>query len=209
MEPTDSTTAATLQNRTIEIARTLSPNLAAAIATVEPIELVPRQDAPFPERLCRAIVGQQLSVKAAAAIWGRLLAQAGEQSLIEHLQQSSPEQLRRCGLSGAKAKAVGAIAVAAQAGELSGEVLGRLTVAERNQKLTALWGVGQWTADMMNIFYFGEPDIWPEGDTAARKTLARLTNGQGKTQDIAVQFAPYRSYLALYLWRYLDATPEG
>ncbi|MGB0560821.1 MAG: DNA-3-methyladenine glycosylase family protein [Spirulinaceae cyanobacterium] len=204
--------SSTIHERLLKIAQGLSPELAAAIAAVGPLDPIPRPDTPFPERLCRAIVGQQLSVKAAATIWGRLVAQAGEQSLIDHIQQTTPEQLRSCGLSAAKAKAMGAIALAAQTGELDGEILGSMTVDERNRALTALWGVGQWTADMMQIFYFGEPDIWPAGDTAVRKTLARLTAtrltaAQAKPQEIAGQFAPYRSDLARYLWQSIDAAP--
>ncbi|MEO1404829.1 MAG: DNA-3-methyladenine glycosylase 2 family protein, partial [Cyanobacteria bacterium J06635_1] len=62
-----------IHSRFMDIAGELSPALADAIATTGPIELTPRQDSPFPERLCRAIAGQQLSTKAAASIWGRVV----------------------------------------------------------------------------------------------------------------------------------------
>lgn len=192
----------------VAIAQTISSELAEAIDPLAPITLKPKQDQPFPERLCQTVVGQQLSVKAAASIWGRVLAQAGAQPLMEFIKQAEPEALRACGLSAAKTKAIGAIATAAQAGRLDTSELAALSVQERTQRLTTLWGVGQWTADMMQIFYFGEPDIWPDGDTAARKTLARLMGQPDSTPAVAAQFAPYRSYLALYLWRYLDATPS-
>lgn len=197
-----------IQHHLVQIAQSLSSELAEAIVTLEPITLTPHLDRPFPERLCRAVVGQQLSVKAAASIWQRVLEQAEGSSLMDFLHQAQPETLRACGLSAAKARAMGAIAPTAQAGKLEGSDLTALSVAERTQQLTALWGVGQWTADMMQIFYFGEPDIWPDGDTAVRKTIERLTDRTGQTQQTAAQFAPYRSYLALYLWRYLDAVPE-
>jgi DNA-3-methyladenine glycosylase II len=61
---------------------------------------------------------------------------------------------------------------------------------------------------MVNLFYFGEEDIWPEGDVTARKTLISLTSKRRKTVRSAERFAPYRSYLALYMWRWVDARPD-
>ncbi len=196
-----------IHDRFLTIAPDLSPELAAAIARTGPLELVPRRDTPLPERLCRAVAGQQLSVKAAASIWSRVVASAEGTALIDHFATADPQDLRDCGLSGAKAKAMGAIAAAALAGELDAEVLGGIETAARTQQLTQIWGVGQWTANMLNIFYFGDPDIWPEGDTTARKTLEKLTSPRRKTTRTAARFAPHRSYLALYMWRQADAAP--
>ena len=194
--------------RFITIAQDLSPVLANAIAATEPVELVPCYDTSFPERLCRAIAGQQLSVKAAATIWQRIVASTGGRSLIEHVAETDVDTLRACGLSAAKAKAFRAIAEATMAGQLNAEELRGMEKGDRTQHLTKIWGVGQWTADMMSIFYFGDPDIWPDGDTNARKTLERLTSPRRKTSRTAAHFAPYRSYLALYMWRQADAVPS-
>ena len=198
--------SAEIHDRFLTIAQDLSPDLAGAIARTGPVELVPHQDLPLPERLCRAVAGQQLSVKAAASIWGRVVESAEGKSLIDHFATADPQVLRDCGLSGAKAKAVGAIAAAAMAGELDAEVLGGMETAARTQQLTQIWGIGQWTADMLNIFYFGDPDLWPDGDTTARKTLEQLTSRN--TTRTAARFAPHRSYLALYMWRQADAAPD-
>ena len=196
-----------IHTRFVDIAQGLSPILADAISTTPPIQHIPRRDIPFPARLCQAVAGQQLSVKAAASIWGRVVDRAAEQPLIEYLAAVSPDTLRACGLSAAKAKAMGAIASAALTKQLDAHELAALDHGERTQRLTQIWGVGQWTADMMGIFYFGDPDIWPEGDTAARKTLERLTSRRRKTIRTAARFAPHRSYLALYMWHQVDATP--
>ena len=99
------------------------------------------------------------------------------------------------------------IAKAARAGELDAAELSKVAHAVRAERLTAIWGVGQWTADMMGIFYFGDRDIWPDGDVTARKTLAKLTSRRRKTVRTAERFAPYRSYLALHMWRHADASP--
>jgi DNA-3-methyladenine glycosylase II len=71
-----------------------------------------------------------------------------------------------------------------------------------------IWGVGQWTADMLGIFYFGERDIWPDTDLAVWKTLQRLTSRRRKTTLTAAKFSPQRSLLAKYMWRIADASPN-
>ena len=199
--------ASEIHDRFVTIAHDLSPVLATAIARTGPVDLTPSLNIPLPERLCRAVAGQQLSVKAAASIWGRVVESADGTSLIDHFATTDPQILRGCGLSGAKAKAMGAIAAAARAGELDAEALGKMETSDRTQRLIQIWGIGQWTADMLNIFYFGDPDIWPDGDTTARKTLEKLTSARRKTTRTAARFAPHRSYLALYMWRQADAAP--
>jgi DNA-3-methyladenine glycosylase II len=202
--------ASNIYERLVAIAQTLSPTLTQAMIQVGPVDLKPRPADPFAEHLCRAITGQQLSVRAAETIWARVVASApAEKSLIAYFAAADPLDLRACGLSAAKAKALGAIALADLAGQLNATELSQLDHTALTKHLTALWGVGQWTADMMGIFYFGHPDIWPEGDLSARKTLERLTSPRRKTIRTAARFAPYRSYLALHLWQYADAKPQA
>ena len=193
--------------RFVDTARALSPALSDAIAALGPVELTSRADLPFADYLCRAIAGQQLSVKAATSIKSRVEDSAAGTPLIEHFHDANTDLLRSCGLSRAKTKTVCAIAALARQGELKDDQLRAMSAAERTARITAIWGVGQWTADMMNMFWFGEPDIWPEGDVAARKTLQRLTSARRKTVRTAARFAPQRSYLALYMWRHVDAKP--
>lgn len=184
----------------LAIASTLSPKLRSVIAQNGPLSLEPKQDVPFAQQLCRTVVGQQLSLKAAASIWQRLVTSVPVgNELIDYLDGADPLALRSCGLSGAKVKTVGAITRAAKAGQLESAELGRLNHTERTERLTTLWGIGQWTADMMGIFYFGDVDIWPDGDVTARKTLEKLTSKRRKTVCTAARFSPYRSYLALHM----------
>ncbi|MEO0869436.1 MAG: DNA-3-methyladenine glycosylase 2 family protein [Cyanobacteria bacterium J06642_11] len=193
-------TAQAIHARFVEIAQELGGELAGEIAATPPLNLTAQQDTPFPIRLCRAVAGQQLSVKAATSIWNRIVNSAETKPLMEYLAAVSPDTLRSCGLSAAKAKAMGAIAQADRANQLNSSKLAKLNHTERSRCLTQIWGVGQWTADMMGIFYFGDPDIWPEGDTTARKHLEALTSRRRKTSRTAARFAPHRSYLALYMW---------
>jgi len=203
-----------IHEQMIAIAHTLSPALTTCIEQNGPIELSPECDrignSSFAEHLCHAVTGQQLSVKAAASIWKRVVASAPkDMALIDHFLEAEPETLRDCGLSRAKVKTVGEIAKAASKGQLDSAELATLTHAERTKHLTGLWGIGQWTADMMSIFYFGDPDIWPAGDLAARKALEQLTSKRRKTIRTAARFAPYRSYLALHMWQHSDAVPDA
>lgn len=192
----------------VETARPISPALAEAMARGGPVSLAPRQDTPFPAYLARAVAGQQLSVKAARSIWARVEAACADLPLMEALCETRADTLRACGLSGAKVKTLLAIAEAARAGRLETPALLALDAQARTAHLTEIWGVGRWTADMANMFWFGEPDIWPDGDVSARKTLEALTSKRRKTVRTAARFAPYRSYLALYMWRHVDAPPS-
>ncbi|MEL6896696.1 MAG: DNA-3-methyladenine glycosylase 2 family protein, partial [Planctomycetota bacterium] len=171
---------------------------------------LPRTDneTPLAERLCRAVAGQQLSTKAAATIWGRVVQSRGRRTLVNHVAAADIEQLRECGLSGSKAKAMKAIVAAEREGVLDVKSLKQLRHAERSARLTSIWGVGQWTADMIGMFYFRDADIWPASDITVWKTLQRLTNEDTDHTLTAQEFAPHRTYLALYMYAIKDASPE-
>jgi DNA-3-methyladenine glycosylase II len=199
-----------IHDHSLSAAEALSPELFQAIERQGALEPWTPPQTPFPVSLCRSVAGQQLSVKAAASIWSRV------QSLSEHpdqlLDAFHPDRhadLRGCGLSGAKVKTLIAIADARREGWLDTEPLHAMSPQARSDRLVEIWGVGRWTADMANIFYFGEPDIWPDGDVTARKTLEKLTSKRRKTVRTAARFAPYRSYLARYMWRHADAPPDA
>ena len=202
-----------VHTKLLDIADDLSPDLHGALMRLGPLEFPTREDKPFPDYLCRAIAGQQISVKAAASIWARVEASAasdvGEGALLDHFVEANTDALRACGLSGAKTKTIITIADTHRTLGLDTDELRALNIADRTTRLTAMWGVGQWTADIMNMFYFGEKDIWPDGDVAARKTLERLTSKRRKTVRTAERFKPYRSWLALYMWAHVDAPPDG
>lgn len=193
--------------RFVETAAGITPALEAAIAAVGPLRVPVDTRMTLAERLCRSIVGQQLSVKAARTIWERLLDAAGDTPLVDHLLEAPPEALRGCGLSASKARALHGIAGRAADGTLDPARLAQLDHAARSAELTALWGVGQWTADMLSIFWFGDEDVWPDGDIVVHKTLVQLTSPRRSTVRTAARFAPHRSRLALYMWRWRDATP--
>ena len=193
----------------LSTASDVSPKLNAAIAQNGALRLRrPRKDESLSLRICRAVCGQQLSVAAARTIWGRLMTMASGEPLSSFVLTVSTDQLRSVGLSMAKARTMRAVAEAERRGDLDIAVLKALDHPSRAQRLTEIWGVGAWTADIIGIFYFGDTDIWPDGDVTARKTLIRLTSARRKTVRTAARFAPYRSYLAMHMWHAADAPPE-
>ncbi len=192
----------------LEAAAGVSPTLTAAIEHAGPLSLPRRRkDELLPLRMCRAVAGQQLSVAAASTIWARLLERTEGAPLLAFVRDTDAQTLRSVGLSHAKARTMQAIAAAEADGVLDVASLGALDHPTRVSRLTEIWGVGTWTADMVGIFYFRDPDIWPDGDVTARKTLVRLTSARRKTVRTAARFAPYRSYLALHMWRAAHAQP--
>lgn len=190
----------------VATAAPLSPMLARDIEAVGPVWFPDRPDHGPAAFLARAIVGQQISAAAARGIWARVEAEAASRgaTLAEFLSHADEPVLRGCGLSGNKAKAVLHINAAAARGAFA--ALGGIPHAGRSESLCAIWGIGQWTCDMMALFYYREPDIWPEGDLAVQRVL-RSYIGRRKPARAAQLFAPHRSLLALYMWRLVAGLP--
>ncbi|KAA0123378.1 DNA-3-methyladenine glycosylase 2 family protein [Methylobacterium sp. P1-11] len=183
------------------------PPLRAALVQAGPIRIEPPAHPRVADRLFVEVVNQQLSTRAAAAIWARIeaAAAAAASSPRALFEAGDAAMLRACGISGNKVRALQAIVTAETAG-LLGPGLAGLPHAERAAILCSIRGVGPWTADMVGIFHFHDPDIWPAGDVAAVGCLHRLT-GRDDTGAVAAAFAPYRSILARYLWRIKDTAP--
>lgn len=188
-------------------ARGLSASLHDALAHLGPVPIDPPTHAHVADRLALEVVNQQLSTRAAAAIWARVEDAARLRNGVPRdlFVEAHAETLRGCGLSGAKVRAVQAIRAADEAG-LFGPTLATLPHPERAAILRSIKGVGQWTADMIGIFHYHDPDIWPAGDVAAVGSLRRLT-GCTDTQAFTQPFAPYRSHLARAMWRIRDLVP--
>ena len=89
-------------------------------------------------------------------------------------------------------------------GDLCPTRLRALTHEARTAHLCRIRGIGPWTGDMAAIFYFQEPDIWPDRDAAAGKVFRRLLREGQSLAEAAARFAPHRSFLALHLWRWVD-----
>jgi DNA-3-methyladenine glycosylase II len=165
--------------------------------------------------LLRAIVGQQLSTKAAATIYGRMLELFdGHAPTPKQLLAADPQAIRAAGLSGPKIAYLRDLAQHVEEGTLELERLPELPDDEVTAQLTAIKGLGQWTADMFLMFHLGRPDILPVGDQGIRRAaqveygLRKLPDA-GRLEKLARPWRPYRTLACLYLWSSLDNTPAA
>jgi DNA-3-methyladenine glycosylase II len=163
--------------------------------------------------LLRAIVGQQLSSKAAATIYKRVLELfGGHVPTPRQLLKADPDEMRAAGLSRAKVAYLRDLAQHVEEGTLELERLPDLPDEEVAEQLTAIKGLGQWTADMFLIFHLGRPDILPVGDQGIRRAI-QVEYGLRKLPDakrmrqIAKPWQPHRTLACLYLWSSLDNAP--
>lgn len=157
--------------------------------------------------LAHSIVSQQLAVRAAEAVFGRVKALPGGLT-PENLLAVDTEALRSCGLSARKVEYLRGIAQAALAGELDGARLSQMPDPEVIDSLVRLKGVGVWTAEMLLIFCFGRRDVLSTADLGVRRGLEILLGRTGFTPEelaeIRRRVSPCGTLASLYLWRIKD-----
>ena len=196
------------------------PTMAALVERVGKIDLATRLKRRQEERpadaygaLLRAIVGQQLSTKAARTIYLRVLDLfGGTTPTPEQLLDASEEDLRACGLSGRKTEYIRDLAAHVISGELELERLEELSDEEVIEEIVAVRGLGQWTAEMFLLFHLQRPDVLSGGDLGIRKAI-QVEYGleemppPKKVLEIGEPWRPHRSLASLYLWESLAAVP--
>jgi DNA-3-methyladenine glycosylase II len=164
--------------------------------------------------LVRAIVGQQLSTRAARAIYGRLLERfGGRPPTPAEILASDPEELRAAaGLSHAKVGYLRSLAEHVVQGELKLDRLAELSDEQVVDELVAVKGLGTWSAHMFLMFQLQRPDVLAVGDLGIRRAiegayqLAELP-GPAEMEALAEPWRPHRTTACLYLWRSLAAVP--
>ncbi|MEO8409212.1 MAG: DNA-3-methyladenine glycosylase [Propionivibrio sp.] len=174
--------------------------------------LISRGD-PF-STLARSIVGQQISVKAAESIWQRVAATVPAVTPAGVLASLADdvEALRRCGLSARKVEYLGDLAAHFQHGQIHVDHWSAMSDAEIIAELTAVRGIGVWTAEMFLIFNQLRPDVFPLDDIGLQKAVARhYFDGERVLRKALAEFGerwrPWRSVATWYLWRSLDPLP--
>jgi DNA-3-methyladenine glycosylase II len=183
------------------------PVIARLIAALPGRRLQPRSD-PF-TALARAIVGQQISVKAAATVWGRL--QAGVPDLCPATVVCvEGEALRGMGLSRQKAAYLQDLAQHFHDGRLQPALWAQLEDEAVIARLTEVKGIGRWTAEMFLIFHLQRPDVLPVDDVGLQRAVSLHYNrgrpvSQARLRKIAQPWTPWRSIATWYLWRSLEA----
>ncbi len=165
------------------------------------------------EGLFRMVVEQQVSVASAAAIWRRVIDGLGEVT-PERVLATDVEALRGLGLSGQKARYGQEIARAHVEGRINPAYLARLDDAEATAALTAVKGVGRWTAETYLMFCEGRTDVFPGGDVALQEAMRwadRLDQRPREMQAYAraAAWAPHRSVAAHLLWAWYGAVRRG
>jgi DNA-3-methyladenine glycosylase II len=164
--------------------------------------------------LVRTIVGQQLSTRAARAIYGRLTDRFGGRTPTpDEVLADDPDELRTAaGLSHAKVRYLRSLAEHVLDGSLRLNRLGSLPDDEVIAELVAIKGIGEWSAHMFLMFHLQRPDVLAVGDLGIRKAimaaygLAELP-GPAEMERIAEPWRPYRTVACEFLWRSLGATP--
>ena len=171
--------------------------------------LRPRSD-PFAS-LSRFIVGQQLSGRAAAAVWKKILVRVG-QITPGTVARQSENTLHECGLSRPKARYLLCLADHFINGSFDQKAWHRMEDEAVIEELTQVKGIGRWTAEMFLIFHLLRPDVLPISDIGIQRGIANHFNhGIRPTGDemvvIAQPWRPWRSVACWYLWRSLDTVP--
>lgn len=181
----------------------VDPTLTAVLAAADPPAWRPADPV---AHLVRSVCAQQLSVKAAGTIEGRLRAACGGAVTAATLASLSEAEMRSAGLSRAKATSLSAIAQAGMDGTLAPGALQAMGDAEVIAHLCALPGIGRWTAEVFLLFALGRPDVLPADDLGLRDAAARLA-GAGPAPLTAAglrrhgeAWRPWRSAVAIGLW---------
>lgn len=165
------------------------------------------------ERLCRSIIGQQLSTKAAGAIWQRFKALLPDNQITPSAVLTlGHDSLRQAGLSNAKARYVQGLADAAINDQVDFNKLVHLTDDEIKTQLIQLKGVGLWTIEMFLMFTLHREDIFSAGDLGLKRAIEKLYNLENPSNQelivLAQKWSPYRTYACRILWASLDNNPQ-
>jgi DNA-3-methyladenine glycosylase II len=161
------------------------------------------------ESLVESIISQQLAVKAADTIYGRVKKLVNGRMIPSRIIAISETQMREAGVSGAKFKAIQGLAEASISKRVN---INKLHEIDDDQlifdQLTSLWGLGPWTVDMFMMFQLGRLDIWPTGDLGVRRGWEKIYGLKEEIKPAELEkkgekFRPYRSVVAWYCWRAL------
>jgi len=159
--------------------------------------------------LLRTIVGQQVSTKAADAVWRRLEAIVGDLDEPANILRASDEQLREAGMSRQKSSYARSLAEEVTSGRID---LGNLPADDEEAvaALVRIKGIGRWSAEVYLLFAEGRPDIWPAGDLAVQIEIGRILGHAGRpdeklTRTLAEPWRPHRGAAAIFAWHHYAA----
>ena len=157
--------------------------------------------------LAQTVSEQQLSYKAAKNIWSKVnsSSQKRKLNLIDYFDSKYINSIRKDGLSKNKIKAIIGAKKAVLEQKITLEKLSAMDEQEYRQCITSLWGFGDWSAEMIAIFYLGRTNVWSEKDLILNKGINEICSESNITPDQLLKLIdPYQSYLALHIWRNKD-----
>ena len=154
--------------------------------------------------LLRTIVGQQVSVAAAASVWRKLEELLGEEMPPEALLAAEFDALRACGLSRQKQGYARSLCELVEAGAIDFDAL-PADDEEAIAQLTRIKGIGRWSAEIYLLFAEGRPDVWPAGDLAVQAGIGRILGlaerpSEKATRELAEAWRPHRGAVAIFTW---------
>lgn len=187
------------------------PAFGPLVAEAGPVEARRRQPTHF-QALLRSIVFQQLAGKAAQTIHGRVVEAVEGEVTPRAVLEADEDALRGAGLSGNKLRAIRDLAGKVADGDVPLDDVEELSDEDIVERLTRVWGIGRWTAEMFLMFQLLRPDVWPVGDLGVRKGWARIHGQEAlpsaeELEALGEPYRPHRSAAAWYCYRAVEVLP--
>lgn len=195
----------------LEHFKTADPILYSVALTVEIPEVTSHENYFF--ELYDSIVSQQLSIKAANTIMGRLKKLYPNEIITpDHTIKLDPEKMRAAGNSYAKIKYLKDLSQKVIDGTLTFDQFEEMTEEEIMSELLKVKGIGPWTAEMFIMFSLGRPDVFSFGDQGLKNAMKKLYKLEAhatleEALEISIKWSPYRTYACRILWKSLDNEP--
>ena len=163
-----------------------------------------KYDDPF-QGMVRTVIGQQVSTKAAASVWNKMVDLLGEKFDADDVMQQKDSALRDCGLSGRKVEYIQGLCKAVLSGDIDFDKIENMSDEDVVTTITNLRGFGQWSADVFLLFGLGRGNVWAKGDLGVKLGLKDFLALEARPTDqdmlhYGEEFAPYGSAASLIMW---------
>ena len=194
-------------NHLLKVGNDYCPALSQIVSNNGIIEINVDKTIDVFECLAQTVVEQQVSYKAAKSIWKKVKASGASKGfdLIDYFDEKNKSSLRNDGLSQNKIKSIMGAKKAINDGLISLEKLEQLSYDDYKKLIKSLWGFGDWSAEMIAIFYLGRTNVWSDGDLMLSKGINEIClDTETSPQQLIDMVDPFQSYLALHIWRHKD-----
>jgi len=184
----------------LKVAKLNFPTLHEIIRCNDIIDVQRKRKTSLFEFVAKTIINQQLSIAAANTLWSRLQALKANQqcSLAQLFIESNRTKIQACGISRIKTEALIRLGYSNQ--QIHGNKIKHMNYEQICDWTKNLYGCGQWTADIIAMFYLNLLDVWPENDVALKRNLNKLLPDE-ICHEVALEFSPYRTTFAQHIWR--------